>query len=166
MKPLIRNTLLALACTAVLGTASLAFADSANGPAGGGPGWHDTGRIQAMQQRRTQHLAELKDALKLRPNQEAAWQAFADAVNPSQPPLHPAFSKAGESRPMPEVLDQRVQWLEQRITRAKSVAAAGHQLYDTLTPEQRATLDKSFAQRRDGRHFKHHHYPEIPRNPG
>lgn len=105
-----------------------------------------------MQERRAQHLAALKDKLKLAPAQEAAWSAFAAA-------MQPGVLKAGaERQPLvaenlsaPERMDRMLSRAEARhavlAERAKAVKA----FYGQLTPEQQKVFDAEAMDRHERR---------------
>lgn len=157
MKTLARNTLLAVTFGGLLAAAGGALAH----------GWHDCDhghanfreRMQHFEHRRAERLAHLKEALKITPAQQSAWQAFADAST-KHPPFPPHWGKGQAGKPgtqakpisTPERLDRHIQFAEQRLAHLKSISAAMHKLYNTLSPEQRQTMDKFFS-----RHRHHDH---------
>ncbi|HKK06353.1 MAG TPA: Spy/CpxP family protein refolding chaperone [Gammaproteobacteria bacterium] len=162
MKTLTRNTVLALAFGGLLaGATGAALAHGGYG----GPGCDRASfkeRMQHYQQRRAERLAQLKEALKLTPAQQGAWQAFADAT--AKRPDFAGHWKRDKSNaqakpvPAPEKFDRRIEFAEQRLAHLKSVAAAMHKLYDTLSPEQRQTMDGFFV--------RHHHRGHRDGGPG
>ena len=111
----------------------------------------------ARGERRAAHLAALKDKLKLAPEQEAAWNAFASAGQPG-------MNRTGGDRPAmraefamlstPERVDRMQAMAEARSTRMAERAEAIKAFYAQLTEEQKKVFD---AEAMTGRHRGHHH---------
>lgn len=105
------------------------------GPHGGfgGPGWRMSGNpvINAEQQ-----LTELETTLGITPEQQDAWNAYADAVK-AKAGLMVAHRQAmfGGAILTPE---QRFMFHRQGFEQMQQLNAAAQDLYATLTPEQRA----------------------------
>jgi hypothetical protein len=132
-----RMTLIALALAgAVATTGALAHGGMGYGPHGG-PGM----RGPATPEQATQRLAPLKDALKLQPNQMAAWNAFEGKVKANAQ----ARAKLRESMPAPAnrdaMADFRVSMMKFNAQAADETNQARKALVATLTPEQKATFD-------------------------
>lgn len=155
----VRNTLLTIAVAGAMGalaTAALAHGPGwgrANCPVGancmmagagpmmgmGGMGMRGGPNPEFAQAR----LDQLEAALKLQPNQLAAWNAYEARVK----------AQVEESAKMREAMrnfqgdaqalaDQRVAWMKQRAQAAEEINALRKALYATLTPEQQATFDQ------------------------
>lgn len=111
-----------------------------------------------MAARHQQHLAELKDKLQLQASQEAAWKAFADAM---QPPVHPGTGPnkvSMQTSTTPERMDQMLALQEQRTTELKKRTEATKALYASLSSEQKKTLDSMSSQWMSGHgHRARHH---------
>jgi len=109
------------------------------------------------EERRAEHLTELKEKLKLKPGQEAAWNTFAKS---SQTGMHAsdAERKAGRDEfaklPTPERLDKMLAMSDMRRAKMAERAKAIKAFYAQLTPEQQRVFD---AEAMPGRHMKGHH---------
>ncbi|MDL1861771.1 hypothetical protein FBR04_12185 [Betaproteobacteria bacterium PRO7] len=154
-----RNTLLTIAVAGALGalaTAALAHGPGwggANCPAGancamagagpmmgmGGMGMRGGPNPEFAQAR----LDQLEAALKLQPNQLAAWNAYEARVKAQveeRAKMHEAMQNLQGD---PQALaDQRVAWMKQRAQAAEEINGLRKALYATLTPEQKATFDQ------------------------
>ena len=85
------------------------------------------------------HLSTLKTELKLTTKQEPAWQAFEKTVR-EQVANHgpgPTGTTAGT-----DPMQDRIAFMEQRLAGMKAVAKARADLYNVLTPEQKAVADR------------------------
>lgn len=109
---------------------------------------------------REQRLAQLKEQLKLQPNQESAWQAFTQTLP------DPAFANRAERQAerqalarlsTPERMDRMLAKADERRTRMVQRAEAVKKFYAQLSPEQRQVFDAQSASRGQGRHghFRH-----------
>jgi hypothetical protein len=110
----------------------------------------------ARSERRAAHLAALKDKLKLAPEQEAAWNAFASAGQPGmnrmggdRQAMRAEFAKLST----PERLDRMQAMSEARRARMAERAEAIKAFYAQLTAEQKKVFD---AEAMTGRHRGHH----------
>lgn len=154
-----RNTLLTIAVAGALGalaTAALAHGPGwggANCPAGanyamagagpmmgmGGMGMRGGPNPEFAQAR----LDQLEAALKLQPNQLAAWNAYEARVKAQvdeRAKMHEAMQNLQGD---PQALaDQRVAWMKQRAQAAEEINGLRKAVYATLTPEQKATFDQ------------------------
>lgn len=97
-------------------------------------------------------LTALKDDLKITPSQEKDWQDFAGKATEIGNRAIAAREKIREKpeQTVPERLDQRTQFMKQRLADMEQISAAAKKLYAALTPEQKAIADKEL----DG---MHHH---------
>lgn len=85
------------------------------------------------------HLSTLKDELKLTEKQTKAWNAFEAAVNDQAKAMAGAYATMQPGQPDPEA---RIAFMEQRLAGMKAVQKARTDLYDVLTPEQKAVFDR------------------------
>lgn len=134
------------------------FAMPAGGPAGkeGCEARHGQADHAKWEARRAAHLTELKEKLKLRPDQEAAWNTFASATQP-------AMRQAGADRQAmrgefeklntPQRLDRMQAMSEVRRTRMLERTQAIKAFYAQLSPAQQSVFDAEFhAQQGSGHH--------------
>jgi len=99
-----------------------------HGPQGfGGPGAVDT------------HLNAIKSELKLTSNQTKAWDAFETAVHNQAQTMLTSHGQmqAGAHNP-----DAHIAFMEQRLEGMKSVQKARTDLYNVLTSDQKAVIDR------------------------
>lgn len=110
-------------------------------------------------ERRARHLAALKEKLDIQPEQEAAWNAFANTVQPqgmhdgkNRKAMKAEFAKLNT----PERLDRMLAMSDMR--RAKMVERAGaiKAFYVQLSPEQQKVFDAEAMPKRS--HQNHHHF--------
>jgi Spy/CpxP family protein refolding chaperone len=83
-------------------------------------------------------LDALKTDLKLTSAQEPAWQAFASAVQ-AQKDMHRGKQDVAEGT---DPMQARIEHMEQRLAGMKEIQKARNDLYQVLTDEQKAVLDK------------------------
>ncbi len=114
-----------------------------HGPAGKGakPGTADP---SAWMEAR---FAKLKTELKLSDKQEPAWQAYetkakqqAKTMLAARTAMHSATGSA------PELMAQRNEMMKQHLGNMETMTAALKDFYAVLTPEQKTTADKFFAE--------------------
>ena len=149
---LIRNTLIAASLLA--GLSSLSFAQM--GPAAGGE--HMAKMHEHMSQRHTQHLAELKTQLKLQGDQEAAWAAFAQAMQPAAQAPSRLDRAALEKMSTPERLDQMQAHRAKMDAQMQKHAEATKTFYGVLNAEQKKIFDQQTLQFMQGmrKEFRRH----------
>jgi protein CpxP len=144
----------ALAFTAALGLCTMAHAQM-SAPAGApGQRWSPAAMHQQMRMRAAAHLKALHDVLAIRPEQEAAFQAFGAS-------MHPAHTQgaAGQREPgagwkdhagqasmsTPDRLDAMIKHFDERNAHMREAlvrhADAVRALYAVLSPEQKRTFD-------------------------
>jgi hypothetical protein len=103
------------------------------GPMMGGPGQHVEGRI-----------AFLKAKLKITPEQEKLWNAYADAMRQESASMR-AMHEQGMADGRPATLPERMQWHQHlmagRLEALKTLQAAAVPLYTALSPEQKTIAD-------------------------
>jgi len=141
-----KKRVLAGAAALGLGLASVAALSAPWGDCGGwgghrhrgmGPG----GGPEFMQQ----HLQQLETYLQLKPDQQATWKAFAEAMGAH----HQAMAGSGGSMRQDganavERFNRHIQFMEARLGEMKMVAKAADNLYAVLSPEQKAVMDRFF----------------------
>ncbi len=149
-----------LAGSGILAASSFAMPD---GGTTGKPGCEarhgqkDPAKREAL---RAAHLAELKDKLKLAPEQEAAWNAFASA---NQPGVHrmggdrQAMRAEFDKLSTPERMDKMMAMSEARRARMAERAGAIKAFYAQLTPAQQKVFDaEAMTGGHRGQHHRHH----------
>jgi Spy/CpxP family protein refolding chaperone len=92
-----------------------------------------------------QHLAHFKDELKLTPQQEPLWQAFADKVKETAGSGMKAMHDLDATLPAPERMARMNAMMKERLAAMESSTDAFKRLYDALTPEQKKTADNHAA---------------------
>jgi hypothetical protein len=137
--------------TAALLTALGGMAHAQSGPMGpgaGGPAGGHGMRMEQMHERMAQrhatHLNELKGKLKLEASQEAAWNTFAQAMQPMPAAQRPDRA-AMEKLSTPERIDQMMAFKAQRDAHMQKHAEATKTFYATLNAEQKKTFDAESA---------------------
>jgi hypothetical protein len=82
----------------------------------------------------------------------AAWQAFVDAQTAHRNTMQSGPWQRQQQAQMnaPEYFNNRVQFMEQRLTSLQNVAKAAGDLYATLTPEQQTVMNDFLASRPGG----------------
>ena len=97
------------------------------------------------------YLASLKVELKIAPNQESAWQAFAGKARAQSDTMiarHEKFASQAQptqALPAPERLAQRTEFMKQRVASMETMTTAVKDLYGVLTPEQKTIADQQLA---------------------
>jgi periplasmic protein CpxP/Spy len=91
-------------------------------------------------------LSDLKAQLKITTEQEAAWQAYADAAKQQatdmqalREQMHPGTGSA------PDRMAQHTQIMQQRAASMATMSKAFNALYAVLTPEQKTIADQHFG---------------------
>lgn len=90
-----------------------------------------------------QHLAQFKSQLKVTPQQEPLWQAFAEKMKANAGQGMKAM-RDNMQQPMtaPERMDRMAAAMKERLAAMESTHESFKRLYDALTPEQKAVADK------------------------
>ena len=117
-------------------------------------------RFEQMQQRRAQHLAALKEKLKLDASQESAWSSFNAAQQPAARPMQRPSREELAKMTTPQRLDLMQQRRADRSAAFAKRADATRSFYAALKPEQQKTFDAEtlrFGPPHGGRH--HHGHP-------
>ncbi|MDA8127707.1 MAG: Spy/CpxP family protein refolding chaperone [Betaproteobacteria bacterium] len=100
--------------------------------------------------RRAARQSELKEKLKLRADQEAAWNAYVDATAPAtaRPGAdRQAMRESFEKLKTPQRLDRMLAMSEARRTRMLERSRAIKAFYAQLTPAQQSVFDAEFNAR-------------------
>lgn len=164
-----RNIVVGIAAVASLGIAAAAYAIDGPGPGcGSGPGMGPMGGLHgphAMHGARgpggnfdpaaliDARMAYVKSALKITTGQEAVWNAYSDKVKQQAEAMKAARATAAQAAalPAPERLTQQLALMQQHLDSMKSlVSTEMKNLYDVLTPEQKAVADKVLGKPRRG----------------
>lgn len=141
-----RNILASLLMISGLSTALPTLAEPTNcGPMDGWGRFHEQrmGRIE-------QHQKQLHDALKLKPEQESAWQKFTESM---RSPARPERSNREDWAKLttPERAEKMLDLAKQRQERMAEHVAALKTFYAVLTPEQKKIFDERHVGPRGGR---------------
>ncbi len=109
------------------------------GGPGRGPGFSPSAMVEGR-------LAALKSELNITANQESAWQAFATKAKQQVESMQARRAQAvAPLQTAPERLAQRTEFAKQRAANVEAMSAAVKDLYDALTPEQKALADQRLA---------------------
>lgn len=138
--------------------AASSFAMSAGGPGSkqGCEARHGQEVHAKWEEHRAKHLSGLKEKLKLKPEQEAAWNAF----NASQSGMRPMGGDRrvlrGEFEKLnsPQRLDKMLAMSDVRRAKMMERAQVTKAFYAQLSPEQQSVFD---AEAMPNRHRGHHH---------
>lgn len=109
------------------------------------PHGHTHKAREHMGARHGQHLAQLKTQLRLGSEQEAAWNAFAQAMTPPAHGAGRAEPVAMDKLSTPERIDQMLAMHAQRDAEMKQRAQATKTFYASLNAEQQKTFDAQTA---------------------
>ncbi len=144
-----RNTIATLIATTTLSVGSLAFAHSPGAGPGPGPGHMAGQRGMGMQPEAVnQRLAQVKDALKLSPDQQNAWTSYEQAVKRGADGRAKLHESMQASRGQPDAMgDAHVAMLKFNAQSAEEINNARKALVATLSPEQKTTFESFRAQR-------------------
>ena len=92
------------------------------------------------------HAKAMHDILGIRPDQEAAWQAFtASMVPPSHPDMDHHGDEHGASLTTPERLDHMAAMMSEHQAAFQRHAEAVKRFYAVLTPQQQKAFDAMSA---------------------
>lgn len=100
---------------------------------------------ERMAQRHNKHLGELKAKLQLQADQETAWAAFAQAMQPPAQPGARPDRAALEKLTTPERIDQMQAFKAQRDAHMQKRADATKAFYAGLNSDQKKTFDAETA---------------------
>jgi Spy/CpxP family protein refolding chaperone len=161
MKPFTRRIVIASAAAGVLATTATAWAFG--GGRGQCEGAQDGPRAERMQERMQKRMADretrLKEALKLNPNQENAWQEFTAAMQPPKAAPAQRLDRAEwDKLTTPQRMEKMQALRNEREAAMSKRMEAVKKFYATLTPEQQKTFDEQHqrmgheGRRHGGRH--------------
>ena len=106
------------------------------------------------------HVTQLKAELKLQPNQEAAWNAFANTTQPGKHSVNKvdrqAKHEAFKNMNTPQRLDKMVARSGQRHKHLVHRSETVKQFYAQLNPEQQKVFDAKGHRFGHGKHHHHH----------
>jgi len=110
----------------------------------GGPGMMGGGMMGGYGYNVEDRLVAQKSALKITPDQERAWTAYADVAKKqfeAARAQHETFWKSAPSSSA-ERAELQSKFMTQRAQEHEKLSAAYKELYSVLTPEQRAAADQ------------------------
>jgi len=138
-----RKTLAILMTTVSLALAAGAAQAQPCGMMGGGPGMGCGGMGARSAATVDARLAAFKAELKITPEQEAAWQAYAaKAKEQAERVQAMRASRPGMNMSGADRLAFRSQMMKQRAAELDELAGTARTLETTFTPEQRAVFDR------------------------
>ena len=105
------------------------------GGPGRGAGFSPAARVEGR-------LATLKAELNITAEQETAWQAFAGKAKAQATAMQAQRAAVTATQTAPERLTQRAAFAKQRAANLDTMSAAVKDLYEALTPEQKAIADQ------------------------
>jgi hypothetical protein len=109
-------------------------------------GARQTGPMQKMRglmgHRQTQHLEALKVSLKLQPEQESQWTAFAGNMKAHSPERQHFVIADMDKLTTPERIDKMTAWKAQHDAEMQKHGDATKTFYATLSDEQKKTFDQ------------------------
>lgn len=131
-----------------------AFAVAPNGNQGHGgcESMHGDMDHAKWEAHRAEHLAALKLKLKLKPEQEAAWSAFATASQAGMRAMHEGKQAERDEfakLTTPQRLDKMLAKADERRAQLAERAKAVKTFYAQLTPEQQGVFDAESMPKRD-----------------
>jgi protein CpxP len=112
-------------------------------------------------ERRAERMSGLKEKLKLAPEQEAAWNAFASASQPGMRHMgadREAMRGEFEKLNTPQRLERMQAMSELRRARMAERAEATKAFYAQLTAEQQSVFDAEAMPTRQRDHHRHHRH--------
>ena len=99
------------------------------------------------------HLAIMKKDLNIGSEQDAAWLTFAKTITQQKTEMMSAMQErmqhansAQSTQSVPDRIDERTQFMKQRVAGMETMASAMKQLYVVLTLQQKEILDTRFGQ--------------------
>jgi hypothetical protein len=108
------------------------------GGPGGGAGFSPAARVEGR-------LATLKAELNIAADQDTAWQAFANKAKAQAAAMQAQRAAVTATQAAPERMAQRAAFAKQRAANLDTMSAAVKDLYEALTPEQKAIADQRLA---------------------
>lgn len=107
-------------------------------------------------QRMALHQKKLLEALKLTPDQEAAWKKFVASEGPAPMSRAAAKSEDWSKLSSPERADRAMEMMKERQARMGEHIVALKEFYAVLTPEQKKTFDEFHVAPPRGKHDRRH----------
>ncbi len=105
-------------------------------------------RAALMRERHAERMELLEARLKLKPEQQTAWQAFIAAQTAHHETMWQGRrAMRDRATTAPALFEQRIQGMEQRLASMKTTAQAANDLYATLDAEQKQVMDRFFTDR-------------------
>jgi Spy/CpxP family protein refolding chaperone len=147
MKTSIKTVLATAAAITALTTAGWAMAQQGPGKGGHpedcGPGHSERGgkMSERMGKRMEERQTQLKTALKLNANQEAAWSQYQQAMKPPAAPAAMADRAEWSKLTTPQRLEKMQAMHAERQKQMAQHVQATQQFYAALTPEQQKVFD-------------------------
>ncbi|MGA7179567.1 MAG: Spy/CpxP family protein refolding chaperone [Thiobacillaceae bacterium] len=149
-----------LAGTGILAAPAFAMPDGGSGSKRSCEARHGQEVHARWEAHRAGRLSALKEKLKLKPQQEAAWNAFAGASQPVERHMgEEKQARRGEFAKLntPQRLDIMLAKSDQRRTRMVERTQAIKTFYAQLTPEQQRVFDAEAMPNRHRGEHRHHH---------
>ena len=107
---------------------------------------HNPGLMQKIRDmkglRHAQHLEALKTTLKILPEQDSKWAAFANSMKPAGPRQDKRFLEDIDRLTTPERIDKMMAFKAQRDTELNKRAEAVKTFYSVLTEDQKKIFDQ------------------------
>lgn len=139
------------------------------GPMGGqgGPAGKQAGGKFDPAQRAERHIAVLKDALKITPEQQPLWQAYAEKMKAEAGKGFQAWrnAPADEKLSAPERMARMQSLMEEHLAGMKGVNESFGRLYAALTPEQKTIADQYAARMGPNKQGRRGPQGGMPRGP-
>jgi Spy/CpxP family protein refolding chaperone len=112
------------------------------GPEGGSKHWG------AMRARWAEQMEALRTKLQLNSGQEELWKGFTAAQTAQREAMSQHWQQMRTAKLNTlEYFNNRIQFMEERLTGMKAVTKAAEDLYASLSPEQKVVMDDFFANR-------------------
>jgi Spy/CpxP family protein refolding chaperone len=150
-----RTRKMVLAIITALGIGAMATSYATGMGMGPGEGCAMAGKKMANPAQIDSKLVEMKKILKIGSAQEEAWTTFATIMKRQKTEMMSAMqeekmqqrtSKEHPAQAAPDRIDERIQFMKQRVASMETAAAAMKQLYAILTPQQREILNERSGQ--------------------
>jgi protein CpxP len=148
MTPFTKRLLIATATVGVLASSAGVWAYGKDHT--GCQGMGDSPRAERMQKKMEQHQQQLKTALKLTNEQEAAWKDYSTALQGPKK-ARPQLDQAEWAKlTTPERMDKMLALRTEREAQMRQRMDATKAFYATLTPQQQQVFDQQHMKK--GRH--------------
>lgn len=130
----------------VIGFSTAAFAQPSSGHYDGTAGGHELENPEQFAQRVARKQSALREALKLRKEQEPAWLQFTEQTRPTPPMTLPEKSQMAKLS-APERMEQMLATMREGEQRLQVRLDATKAFYAVLTPAQQNLFDRQFSGR-------------------